>query len=255
MSNLKTPPTAASDGSASTAVANRPSTAARLRNLAVRHSMVLVMVVVIFFFISQSSRFATPDNLTTILVAAAPFAFIALGQTLVILTGGIDLSVGSVIAAAGMASALIAVNFPNMMWLALLVGLLVGLAAGTINGLLVSWLRVPPFIATLGMLTFASGMAYVIGNGAPINGVPAAYGAFANTKILGMTVPVVLMIVAILALAFIMKRTTYGLGFTPWAATSSQPKSPASRPAACCAASMSSPGFSPASPEFCSPPA
>ena len=211
MTNLKTPATASDGPEANTTAATRPSIGARLQTLAVRYAMVLIMAVIILFFISQSSRFATASNFTTILIAAAPFAFIALGQTLVILTGGIDLSVGSVIAASGMASAWTAVNFPEMMWLALVVGLLVGLAAGTINGLLVSLLRVPPFIATLGMMTFASGMAYVIGDGAPINGVPAGYGAFANTEILGLTLPVVLMIVAILALAFIMKRTTYGL--------------------------------------------
>lgn len=180
-------------------------------NFLVRHIMVVVMLLIVAFFAYRSARFATPDNLTNILIAAAPFALIALGQTLVILTGGIDLSVGSVMAASAMAAAWTAKNAGGDLMLPLLAALVTGLVAGSINGLIVSRFEVPPFITTLGMLTLASGIAYVIGNGAPINGLPANFGVFANTQILGLTLPVILMIVAILALAFVMKRTNYGL--------------------------------------------
>lgn len=181
------------------------------RQLLVDNAMVVVMILVIMFFLYRSARFGTPENLATILVAAAPFALIALGQTLVILTGGIDLSVGSVIAASAMAGALTAKSFPDQVWLALIVAVLVGLLAGLINGMVVAYMKVPPFIATLGMMTLASGMAYVIGNGAPINGLPAAFGSFANTEVLGVKIPVILMIVSIVGLAIIMKRTAYGM--------------------------------------------
>lgn len=177
----------------------------------IRHIMVVVMLLIVAFFAYRSARFATPDNLTNILIAAAPFALIALGQTLVILTGGIDLSVGSVMAASAMAAAWTAKNAGGDLFLPLAAAVITGLLAGSINGLIVSRLEVPPFITTLGMLTLASGIAYVIGNGAPINGLPARFGAFANTQVLGLTLPVILMIVAILSLAFIMKRTNYGL--------------------------------------------
>jgi ribose transport system permease protein len=177
----------------------------------IRHIMIVVMLAIVAFFAYRSARFATPDNLLTILIAAAPFALIALGQTLVILTGGIDLSVGSVIAASAMAAAWSAKNMGDNLLYPLLAAVLAGLVAGVINGLVVSRMNVPPFIATLGMLTLASGIAYVIGNGAPINGLPSSYGAFANTQLAGLTIPVVLMILAILAFAFIMRRTSYGL--------------------------------------------
>ncbi|MCW4457725.1 ABC transporter permease [Microbacterium sp. MPKO10] len=180
-------------------------------NFLIRNIMVVVMLLIVAFFAYRSARFATPDNLVTILVAAAPFALIALGQTLVILTGGIDLSVGSVIAASAMAAAWSAKNLGDNPLYPLLAALLAGLAAGAINGFVVSRLNVPPFIATLGMLTLASGVAYVIGNGAPINGLPASYGVWANTEFLGFTVPVILMIVAIIVFAFVMRRTSYGL--------------------------------------------
>ena len=177
----------------------------------IRHIMVVVMLLIVAFFAYRSARFATPDNLTNILIAAAPFALIALGQTLVILTGGIDLSVGSVMAASAMAAAWTAKNAGDSPMLPLVAAVVTGLLAGSINGLIVSKFEVPPFITTLGMLTLASGIAYVIGNGAPINGLPASFGTFANTQILGLTLPVILMIIAILSLAFVMKRTNYGL--------------------------------------------
>jgi ribose transport system permease protein len=177
----------------------------------VRHIMVVVMLLIVAFFAYRSARFATPDNLTNILIAAAPFALIALGQTLVILTGGIDLSVGSVMAASAMAAAWTAKHAGDSPMLPLVAAVVTGLLAGSINGLIVSKFEVPPFITTLGMLTLASGIAYVIGNGAPINGLPASFGSFANTQILGLTLPVILMIIAILVLAFVMKRTNYGL--------------------------------------------
>lgn len=181
------------------------------QEMAIRYSMVIVMLAIIAFFITQSSRFATTGNLTNILVAAAPFALIAIGQTLVILTGGIDLSVGSVIAVSAMAGAYVAKANPDQVWLALLVAIAVGAAAGAINGFVVSVINVPPFIATLGMLTLASGMAYVIGGGAPINGVPSGYGSFANTQIFGLTIPVLLMIIGIVGFGLMMRRTSYGL--------------------------------------------
>jgi len=173
--------------------------------------MVWVMLLIIAYFSYRSARFGTPDNLQTIAIAAAPFALIALGQTLVILTGGIDLSVGSVIALSAMAAAATVKDHPERLWLSLVVAMLVGLAAGAINGFLVSKVNVPPFIATLGMLTTASGLAYVVGQGAPINGLPQNFGEIANNQILGLQIPVIVMIVGIVALALIMKRTSYGM--------------------------------------------
>jgi len=180
-------------------------------NFLIRYSMVVVMLLVVAFFAYQSARFATADNLVTILISAAPFALIALGQTLVILTGGIDLSVGSIIAMSAMAAAWADKNVGSNPLIPLLTAVLVGLIAGSINGFVVSRLNVPSFIVTLGMMTLGSGIAYAIGNGAPINGLSANYGDYANTQVLGVTIPVILMIVAILFFAFLMHRTAYGL--------------------------------------------
>jgi len=181
------------------------------RDQLIRHAMVLVMFLIIAYFSYRSARFGTPDNLQTIAVAAAPFALIALGQTLVILTGGIDLSVGSIIALSAMTAAATVKGHPERLWLSVLVALFVGLAAGAVNGFLVAKVKVPPFIATLGMLAIASGLAYVVGGGAPINGLPSEFGRIANTEILGIQIPVLVMIAGILVLAMVMRRTSYGM--------------------------------------------
>ena len=191
--------------------AGRRITAAWVKDQLVQRAMLVVMVLVIAFFNYRSLRFTSADNLTNILIAAAPFALIALGQTLVILTGGIDLSVGSVIAVSAMTAASVAKANPGQVWLTVLSALVVGLAAGSVNGLLVSRLDIPPFIATLGMLTAGSGAAYVIGGGAPINGLPREYGKIANTSFLGLTIPVIVMIVGIVAFGVLMRRTAYGM--------------------------------------------
>jgi len=218
MTDTKTPaPAGQGTGAASAGAASLAPTGVRrfsgrwFGDLAIRYAMVIVMLLIIAFFLYRSARFGTPENLTTILIAAAPFALIALGQTLVILTGGIDLSVGSVIAVAAVYGSITAKAFPDNVWLAVVTGMVVGLIAGSINGFVVSVIKVPPFIATLGMLTAASGFAYVAGNGAPITGLPASFSSIANTQILGLTLPVILMIVGILGFAVIMRRTAYGM--------------------------------------------
>ncbi|NIZ90014.1 ABC transporter permease [Kineococcus rubinsiae] len=177
----------------------------------IRRAMLIVMLLVIAFFSYRSLRFSSLDNLQTILIAAAPFALIALGQTLVILTGGIDLSVGSIIAVSAMTGASIAKSNPGQVWMTVGAAMLVGLLAGAINGFLVSRVDVPPFIATLGMLTAGSGVAFVIGDGAPINGLPAEFGTIANTKVLGLQIPVLLMIIGIVGFGIAMRRTAYGM--------------------------------------------
>lgn len=179
--------------------------------LALRNSMFIVVVLVICYFSYRSLRFSSPENAITILIAAAPFALIALGQTLVILTGGIDLSVGSVIAMSAMASAAVALANPGQVWLTVVTAVVVGLVAGAINGFFVSVINVPPFIATLGMLTAGSGIAYAIGGGAPINGLPAEFGSIANGTIFGLQIPVIVMILGIIVFAVVMRRTTYGM--------------------------------------------
>ncbi len=123
----------------------------------IKRSMLLIMILVVIYFSATNARFGTLDNLQSILLAAAPFALIAFGQTLVILTGGIDLSVGSTIALSAMVAAWMARENPNQLGIAFATAIAVGVLVGLANGALVAFLHVPPFIATLALLTTASG--------------------------------------------------------------------------------------------------
>lgn len=182
-----------------------------LTNFAIRNSMVIVLLLVMAYFSYRSVRFATPDNALTILVAAAPFALVALGQTFVILTGGIDLSVGSVIAVSAMTASSVVVGHPDRIFLGLVAGVVVGLLIGLLNGLVVSKLGVAPFVATLGTLTAGSGLAYVIGGGAPINGLPGEWGKIANTTFFGVQLPVLIMIAGFIISYLVLRKTSFGV--------------------------------------------
>lgn len=184
----------------------------RIVDLLIRNSLLIVLLMVMVYFATQNERFASLGNLRAVLIAAAPFALIALGQTIVILTGGIDLSVGSVIALGAMVSAWLALRLPaEQIWVAAAVAVLVGLTAGLTNGLIIAYLDVPPFVATLGMLTAASGFAYVIGGGAPINGLPENFGIIANAKLFGFQLPVYVMIVFFIIMGIVMRYSAFGL--------------------------------------------
>jgi len=177
---------------------------------ALRNSMVGALLLAAVAFSFANPRFASVNNFQSILIAAAPFALIALGQTLVILTGGIDLSVGSVIALSGMTSAWLVVKQGTPLPFAFAVGVLVGLAVGVVNGLLVSSLNVAPFVASLSTMTAAAGLAYAVGRGAPIQGIPADYGLLANTRWIGLPAPVWLMIIGVVGIGILLQRYTFG---------------------------------------------
>jgi len=180
------------------------------KSFALRNSMVGALLLAAIVFSFANPRFASFNNLQSILIAAAPFALIALGQTLVILTGGIDLSVGSVIALSGMVSAWLVVNQGTPLGLAFAIGVLVGLLVGLVNGFLVAVLDLAPFVATLATMTAGAGLAYAVGRGAPIQGIPAEFGVLANTRWLGLPIPVWLMIVGVIAVGILLQRYTFG---------------------------------------------
>lgn len=193
-------------------LARKNWTSGKVSEILIRNSLLLIILLAIAYFATQNERFLSLGNLRAVLIAAAPFALIALGQTIVILTGGIDLSVGSVVALGAMSAAWLSLALPpDQLWLAITIAVLLGILAGAINGLVVAYLDVPPFVATLGMLTIASGFAYVIGGGAPINGLPPEFGVIANTKILGFQLPVFFMIGAFVIMAIVMRYSAFGL--------------------------------------------
>ena len=154
-------------------------------------------------------HFMTVSNLLNVAQQTAIVAIIAAGMTFVIITAGIDLSVGSVLAFSGVVMAtLLLGGLP--LGLALLAGVGTGLLCGLLNGLLISVGRLPPFIATLGMMSVARGAALVFTEGRPVSGFSDSFRQIAVGEVLRIPAPVVIMLVVYLIAHFVLTRTKLG---------------------------------------------
>lgn len=154
-------------------------------------------------------HFLTVSNLTNVAQQTALNAVIAVGLTFVIISGGIDLSVGSLVAFSGVVMAGLlqaAVPLP----LALAAGLATGFACGLVNGLLITLGRLPPFIATLGMMSMARGGALLYTEGRPVSGFSENFRWLATGEIFRVPVPVVVMIGLYAVAHFVLRRTKFG---------------------------------------------
>jgi inositol transport system permease protein len=192
-----------------------------------RYGTTLFLAVLIVFFTSQNERFISLRNLTNILTEGSIYGIIAVGMTFVILTAGVDLAVGSLLAFAGMAGATVAgllgADFSLSWMVALSSAILVGAAAGYLQGKAVTWLRIPPFIVTLGGMTIWRGATLILHDGAPISGFDLRYRWWGTGTILHVPVPVALFVI-VAALGYIVQRYTrygrhvYAVGGNPEAA-------------------------------------
>ncbi|MDB1692773.1 ABC transporter permease [Enterococcus casseliflavus] len=127
--------------------------------------LILFILVASVFIKTQNSSFLTMVNLTDMLTNTSILAILAVGMMMVLITGGIDLSVGAVVALSGMSSAVFIRDFPNIpVIVAVLVGLFVGLFSGLVLGLLIAKGRILPIIASLGMMNVYRGLTYIVGD-------------------------------------------------------------------------------------------
>jgi ribose transport system permease protein len=164
----------------------------------------LILLLVVLSILSPF--FLTVPNLFNVLQQISVLAILALGQTAVIVSGGIDLSVGSVLALAGVTLGWVLVTASLPMPLAIAAGLGIGAAAGLVNGVLITAGRLPPFIATLAMLSMARGLALVITGGEPISGYPEWYRLIATFDLFGVIPASVLLVLALYLLGAVWLR-------------------------------------------------
>jgi ribose transport system permease protein len=184
-----------------------------------------------------SKYFLNVENLLTVAQQTTVIAIIAMGQTYVLITGGIDLSIGSNIALCAMVAAMFMVHDPDVgihpdlpMFFALLMGLLTGVAAGAASGAMIAFGNIPPFIATLGTMTVVRGLALCMTQGYPISGMPESFtamgvgynfgiGSVYDPDLGGHIVPegvlkipniVVIMVVTVFVFGFILQKTKWG---------------------------------------------
>ncbi|HWO96553.1 MAG TPA: ABC transporter permease [Bacillus sp. (in: firmicutes)] len=156
-----------------------------------------------------SPYFLTTDNLLSIALQTAIIAILALGQVYVIISGGIDLSVGSILALSGVVSAqLLVAGWPTA--LAIAAGVLAGALLGFINGLVITKGKLPPFIVTLGMMGVARGLSLVLTDGLPVSGLPETFTKLGNETIFYIPIPVIFLIIVGIIATFILSRTIFG---------------------------------------------
>lgn len=172
---------------------NRPPAARRK----VRSLKLILFVALLWLFLSVTTRsFFTVNNIENLVRQTAVVQLIAVGQTFVMITGGIDLSVGSVIGLSGVAAALL-MKAGIPIWLSVIFTVAFGCCVGLVNGLLVTRAKLPPFIVTLAGLTVYRGIALLVTNARIVSGLPREFTHFANVNILG--IPSLFVVVLVLA--------------------------------------------------------
>ena len=192
-----------------------------------RYGTSLFLLALILFFGLENSRFLSMRNVANILTEVSIYGIIAVGMTFVILTAGVDLAVGSLLAFAGMAGAYvmkaIGADYPLSWLVALATATAVGSLVGFLQGKAVTFFSIPPFIVTLGGLTIWRGATLILNDGSPISGFDASYRWWGTGSIAGVPVPIVLF-GAIAAAGFVTQRYTrygryvYAVGGNPEAA-------------------------------------
>ncbi|KOF15173.1 sugar ABC transporter permease [Ensifer adhaerens] len=198
------------------------------------YGIFLAFLLLAFILSLSNEYFLTPGNISNVLLQTSINGVLAIGMTFVILTRGIDLSVGSVVALAGMVSASFATTSitagvagaPYPFFVALAIGILVGVACGIIVGFIVSRFSVPAFVATLGMLSAARGMTLIYGGGKPVPALTPEFRWIGTGSILGIPMPVILLAIVFLASWWVLTRTRFGryiyaVGGNPHAAKTS----------------------------------
>jgi ribose transport system permease protein len=166
--------------------------------------------VIFIIFGVLNENFLTLNNLRDVAVSASVNALIGIGLTFVIITGGIDLSVGSIASFVGIVSAALMVNSGVPPIPGLLLGLVLGFVAGGLNGLLITVLKLPPFIATLGTMSVYQGLAYVATNGQPVYNVPEPFVLLLNSYIGGIPIVVVVVIIVAVLAWLLLRKTVFG---------------------------------------------
>ena len=178
-----------------------------------------VLLVAIIVFSLMSDNFLSTRNIVNVLRQSTFLTVVAMGQMLALLTGGFDLSVGTILAVTSVVSALamsgFILSFPDMIWLAISLGILAGLGAGltigVINGFGIAFLNVSPFMMTLGMASVGFGIALFLTGGVPVYGMPDAYGSvFGYGLWFSVPVPIVITVCLIVVMYFFLVWTRAG---------------------------------------------
>ena len=170
---------------------------------------IMLMAVVAGMSIAHPD-FLTISNLMTIGLQAAVRALLAIGELLVIISGGIDLSVGTAMSLSMVTMGLYVINSHGSLEIGMLIAIATGVLVGLVNGTLVAFLGLPPFIITLGMLGIAQGLALTLSSGFSMYGFPKEFNFLGGGQIIGIPVPIIILAVVALVASFIFRETKLG---------------------------------------------
>jgi ribose/xylose/arabinose/galactoside ABC-type transport system permease subunit len=181
------------------------------RVLVRRYGMTLVFFALVAFMLATKSQFGTYQNITNVLAQNSIIGIIACGMTFAIILGGFDLSVGSVTALSSVVGATLMIDLDGF---AIPIGiagaLLACLVVGAINGLLIAYVGVNPFVSTLGTMTVVRGLLYVATNATPRFGVPYGFTTLGLGKLAGIPIPTIIFVIVALLLGFVLHKTRFG---------------------------------------------
>jgi len=180
------------------------------KNYLSRYGILIALLVICIILSIATPYFFTVQNLVIVLRQVSVNGILAIGVTFVIIAGGIDLSLGSVVALTGVAAASFAHTGAYPLIVPLLIGLLTGALVGVINGLTITLGRVAPFIVTLGMMTMARGLALVWSNGRPVTNLSPAFNFIGGGDVLYIPVPILLFVLVIFVAYILLNYTTTG---------------------------------------------
>ncbi|UOQ86997.1 ABC transporter permease [Gracilibacillus salinarum] len=171
--------------------------------------IILFTIIVAFVFSMLSPLFLQASNIETILLQITITGIVAIGMTMVILLGGMDLSVGAVLALVSTIVGLL-VNAGFNVWIAALIGILAGILCGVINGLIITLLNIPDIITTLATMYIFRGIAVYLSGGVWITNFPVAFSFFGQGTLLGLPFPVIVLVVLAITFGFVLKFTRFG---------------------------------------------
>jgi inositol transport system permease protein len=181
----------------------------RFKNVG-QYGIFLAFTLICLALAFSTPRFFTVSNLMIIGTQVSINALLAFGVTFVIITGGIDLSLGSMVAVAGVTAAMFAHPDTYPLLVPLLAGLGAGVFFGAFNGFVITKSKVPPFIVTLGTMTIGRGLALILSKGRPISNLSDSFNFIGGGNLFGIPFPIIILVIAFIICAVILNKTVLG---------------------------------------------
>lgn len=183
----------------------------KIKKVFLSMSRVLALFLLCIIITILNPNFLKSTNLINILRQATPQIIVALGMTIVLLTGGIDLSVGSTMTFASVVAGYFLTQVKGLPWqVAALAGLAAGAAVGLMNGLMIAKIKLPPPIATYGMLWIGRGLSFALMGTTPFYGFADGFRKYGRGYWLGLPIPIWIMLAVSVLMIFLLRRTTFG---------------------------------------------